>query len=308
VLSVLVVDPTGDRLASVIRDLRDMRLAMPLDVVAVIGGPDPARLAEAQREFPLVTMKGVFGQTGLGALLSAGAELTTGRYVLVLDGTARVGAGAIEGMMQFLDKGQWVGAVGPRLLTPDGSERASSLSFPTVQTVLDAVCGAAPESAAAPAPRIQYALNRQVTTPKEVEAIAFGCCMVRKKAITEVGAWDALFAPGGEALDWCKRAKARGWSVFYHPGVAAQLVADERPDPAAIAGQLANAQRYIRKHAGRRALVTMKLLLGAVSLRAMVLSGCAALVPGTHRAGARFGFWRAWHAMGALLAPRRAAA
>ena len=72
--------------------------------------------------------------------------------------------------------------------------------------------------------------------------------------------------------------------------------------------ELANAQRYIRKHAGRRALLAMKLLLTAVSLRAMILSGCAALVPGTHRAGARFGFWRAWHAMGALLAPRRAAA
>lgn len=305
-LSVLVIDPRGgDRLARMLRELRDLRLSMPLEVVGVVGGDDPARLGELQREFPLVAMKGLFGRRDLGGLLTVGAEMTQGRYVLVLDGSAKLGAGTIEGMMQFLDKSQWVGAVAPKLLSPEGQEVASSLNFPTLKAVLDTVMG---RETTVAEPRLQYSFNRQVTTPKEVDAVAAGCCMIRRKAITEVGAWDEHFAPGGEAIDWCRRAKLRGWSAFYHPGVAAQLHDEVSADPQAIAGQLASAQRYIRKHAGLGALVALKLALTAVSMRAMLLQGAASLVPGAHRNGARFGFWRAWYAMGAILFPRRLAA
>jgi GT2 family glycosyltransferase len=308
-LSILIVDTHGgDSLARVIRELRDLRLGMPLEVLGVVGGQDPARLAELQREFPLVTLHGVWDRTDRGSLLAKGAEAAQGRYVLVLDGTTTVDAATIDGMIQFMDKGQWVGVVGPRLLKPDGADAPSARAFPTVSSALDLVMGRQKAAATEPAPRLQYALNRQVTTPKEVDAIDTGCCMIRKKAIQEVGAWDDGYAPGGEALDWCRRARLRGWSVFYHPGVTARLHAQDAADPAAVAVELATALRYLGRYGGFGTVGVLKLMLAAVTMRAMLVQGAASLVPGTHRPTARFGFWRAWHALGAILAPRRAAA
>lgn len=307
ILTLLVADPTGgDRLPAVMRELRDLRLSLPLEVVAVLGGDDPTRLGELQRQFPLVTMRGVWGQKGLGALFTAGAEGAQGRYVLLLDGTVSIDAATISGLMQFLDKSQWAGAVGPRLLTADGTEQSSVRSFPTIAAVRDLVKGRAVK--AEPAPRLQYGFNRHVTTPKEVEAVLAGCCMIRKKAFEEVGGWDALYAPGGEALDWCLRAKSRGWNVFYHPGVTARAHAQALSDPAAIADELAIALRYLSAHAGVGTVAVLKLMLAGASVRTMLVQGGASLLPGAHRARARFGFWRAWHAMATLVLPRRATA
>lgn len=307
VLSIVLVDPTGgDRLGLAIDELRDLRMNLPLEVIAVLGGDDPAKLALAQQRFPLVTMRGVWGPAGLGALLSAGAEMAQGRYILLLDGHSRVDAATITGMVQFLDKGQWVGAVGPRMVSPDGSESASARAFPTMASVSDMVLGR--RKAAEPAPRIQYAFNRAVTTPKEVDAVLSGCCMIRRKAFEEVGAWEAAYAPGGEALDWCHRAKARGWSVFYHPGVTATLRETAAADPSAIADELASALRYLGAHAGFGTVGALKLMLAVVSMRTMLVQGWLSLLPGAHRAHARFGFWRAWHALGAIVLPRRATA
>lgn len=306
-LTILIADPTGgDRLPRVMDELRDLRLSMPLEIVGVVGGDDPSRLGELQRRFPLVTMRGVWGAVGLGALLAAGAKMAQSRYILLLDGTTTIDAGLITGMMQFMDKGQWVGAIGPRLVTAEGDERSSARAFPTIAAVKDLVKGRM--VMAEPAPRLQYALNRQVTTPKEVDAVLSGCCMIRKKAFDEVGGWDSGYATGGEALDWCRRAKARGWSVFYHPGVTALVQEPAAADPSAIADELASALRYLSAHAGFGTVALLKLMLAAASARTMLVQGGASLLPGAHRASARFGFWRAWHAMATLVLPRRATA
>lgn len=303
-LSIVVADPRGGaRALNALRTLREGRLALPYEVIVAIGGDDPSKRTAFQQEFPLVSTVHVPGVHELGKLYQRGSELAQGRYVLLLDGSAMLTATAIESLIHFMDKSQWVSAVAPRLVSPGGVERSSAKSFPTVASALAEFQGHTngPEVA----PRLQNALTRQVTTPKEVEAVQMGCCMLKRATIQEVGGWEPGYAIGSEGLDWCRRARLKGFSVFYHPGVVGQLCDEPREDAEAIAAQLAGACRFIHCHHGVVSLGALKLLLALASLKGMLLDGGASLIPGTHRANARFAFRRAWYVMGALLNPGR---
>lgn len=304
ILSIVVADPTGgDRLKTVVAALRDLRLSLRLEVIGAVGGLTSAGLASLQQAHPLVTILPAGKRKDLGTLYGLGAAPARGRYLLLLDGTAMPDRSTIEGMIQFMEKGQWVGAVGPRLVAPSGQEHPSSRRFPTVASALAESLGG--RVATAPAPRIQNPFDRQVTTPKEVDAVGGGCWMIKRQAFSETGAWDAGYAPGGESLDWCRRARLKGWSVFYHPGLAARLEGEIEDDPRVVASDLASACRFIWRYHGPLDLLALKLLLALASLRALLYEGGAFLIPGGHRPHARHAFTRAWYVMGAILRPRR---
>lgn len=287
----------------VVSALRDLRLALRLEVIGAVGGLDRAALARLQQAHPLVTILSAGQRRDLGTLYALGGEAARGRYILLLDGTALPDQQTIEGMIQFMEKGQWVGAVGPRLVAPSGREHPSSRRFPTVSSALAESLGGAVDRT--PVPRIQNPFDRQVTTPKEVDAVGGGCWMVKRQAFLEVGAWATGYPTGGESLDWCRRVRLKGWSVFYHPGLAAHLRREVEDDPRVVAADLASACRFIRRYHGPLDLLVLKLLLALASLRAILYEGGASLIPGGHRPHARHAFTRAWYVMGALLRPRR---
>ncbi|HEY9720808.1 MAG TPA: hypothetical protein V6D47_02275 [Oscillatoriaceae cyanobacterium] len=301
-LTIILADPSGgDRLLSALCALRDARLPFGFELIAVIGG-DISRLAELQRKFPLITMLQVPDATDLGVLYSRGAAAAAGRYLLLLDGTVRVDAAAIEGMIHFLEKGQWIAMVAPRLIAPSGKELAATREFPTVAS---AIAEFRSRNTTGVTLRIQNPLDRQVTMPKEVDAAVSGCCMLKRHTVQEVGAFEAGYPAGGELLDWCRKVRFRGWSVFYHPGLTARLAEEPREDPARVAAQMASACRFIARYRGWTSVWTLKFLLGLISLHGLLLDGGASLIPGTHRHAARSAFWRAWYVFGELLSPRR---
>ena len=102
-----------------------------------------------------------------------------------------------------------------------------------------------------------------------------------------------------------RRARQGGWSVFYHPGQVAHLLAENNDDPRHAAAKLAAACRFIRHHRGLGDLLALTLLLVLPIVRGFVLGGVS-LVPGTHSVNARNAFLRAWFGLRALVDPRRA--
>ena len=102
-------------------------------------------------------------------------------------------------------------------------------------------------------------------------------------------------------MDWCRRAREGGWSVFYHPGLTAKLVVEEPPCPRHVAAKLKSSFRFLRRHRGLAAVLALDLALAMPILLGLLLGGGAALIPGAHRTGALFTFWRSWYAAGVLV-------
>lgn len=244
---VLTATDGGGRLREMLEALRAARIGVTYEVVVVVGGEPAAALGEIRRDYPLVLMYRDPVTADLGALYDLGARAAGGRHLLLLDGTAVPDAQAVAELVRFAETGQWIAAVVPRYAgAGDEPERPASRTFPTVFRAIGEAYGRASASAD-PVPRLQYALNRKVTTPKEIEAAVGGCVLVRRQAIMDVGGFQAGYEPGGEVLDWCMRARLRGWAVFYHPGTEARVLAGVQESPLA---RRAIARRFVRRFYG----------------------------------------------------------
>lgn len=141
-------------------------------------------------------------------------------YIMLLNNDTVVPAGAFDGLVDYLEAHPEVGAVGPKLLLPDGSlDLACRRSFPTPEVALYRMLGLArifPRSPRFARYNMTY-LDPDVET--EVDALVGACMLVRGGVTREVGLLDEQFFMYGEDLDWAYRIKQYGWRIVYYPRV-----------------------------------------------------------------------------------------
>jgi GT2 family glycosyltransferase len=306
-LSIVIADLSGgDRLIATLRGLRAAHISLACEVIGVVGGSDPTAVSRLRAEFPLVALYQTSNSEDLGVLYGIGCAAAAGKQLLLLDGTVQIEGPTIYELVVFMEQGPWVAMVAPRLVNAHGDDVVPGRAFPTVGSAI-AEFGKAGTAQNTPGavPRLKNPLDRRITTPKEVDAVVSGCCLVKRQALEQVGVFSPGYSPGGETLDWCRRARQGGWAIFYHPGQAARLLGDDRDDPRRAAIRLAVACGFIRRHRGLLDLLALKLLLAFPIARGLLLGGIA-LVPGMHRARSQRAYLRAWHALEVLLDPRHA--
>ncbi|MEI7644152.1 MAG: glycosyltransferase family 2 protein [Chloroflexales bacterium] len=141
-------------------------------------------------------------------------------YVMLLNNDTVVPAGALDGLVDYLEEHPEVGAVGPKLILPDGSlDLACRRSFPTPEVSFYRMLGLArifPKSPRFARYNMTY-LDPDVET--EVDALVGACMLLRSGVVREVGLLDEQFFMYGEDLDWAYRIKQYGWRVAYYPRV-----------------------------------------------------------------------------------------
>lgn len=141
-------------------------------------------------------------------------------YILLLNNDTIVPAGALDGLVDYLDNHPEAGVVGPRLLLPDGSlDLACRRSFPTPEVAFYRMVGLArlfPRSPRFARYNMTY-LDPQVEA--EVDSVVGACMLLRTSVVREVGLLDETFFMYGEDLDWAYRIKQLGWRIVYYPRV-----------------------------------------------------------------------------------------
>jgi len=120
--------------------------------------------------------------------------------------------------LDYFDHHPDVGAVGCKILNPDGTLQLSCRrSFPTPWVALTKVLGL---SALFPKSLLFGKYNLTFLDPDEtaeVEALSGSFMMVRKQVVDDVGLLDEVFFLYGEDLDWCYRIRQKGWKIVYTP-------------------------------------------------------------------------------------------
>ena len=172
--------------------------------------------------FPQADLIRLPKNVGYGAANNAGLERCRGRFVLLLNPDVVVGPGCVGKLADFLLTRRAVGAVGPRLLRPDGTpDQAARRAFPTPSVAFYRLSGL---SKVFPRSRRFGRYNMGHVSPDSVHEIDAGtgaCLMLRRTAIQKVGFFDPSFFMYGEDLDLCFRLKEGGWKVFYLPSATA---------------------------------------------------------------------------------------
>ena len=152
---------------------------------------------------------------GFAGGVNRAARSATASTLLVLNSDARLEPGALQRMLDLLDRKPRAGLVAPALYYPDGRAQPAAFRFPgLIQLALDLH----------PIDRLMDTrLNGRVhaTRPTTIDHPLGACMLIRRAAWEDVGPLDEGYFMYLEEIDWCRRARARGWQVWHHPGARA---------------------------------------------------------------------------------------
>lgn len=168
------------------------------------------------------------------------ARLVRGRYLLLLNNDAQVLAGSITSAVETLESSDDIGAVGGKIILPDGSlQEAGSIVW------RDGSC-------------LGYGRGDSPTAPaymfrRDVDYCSAAFLLTRRELFLEGGGFDEAFAPAYyEETDFCARLWKQGRRVVYDPNavVLHYEFASSGSQAAAVELQDRNKKVFADRHRG----------------------------------------------------------
>lgn len=218
---VIVNFNTRDLLRMCLQSLTTATTTASLEVWVVDNGSRDNSMTMVATEFPDVhiiesTHNGGFSYANNLAIRPIIQRPDAPEYIMILNPDTVVEAGAFDVLLDYLRAHPDVGAVGPRLILPDGTlDLACRRSFPTPEVSLWRMTGL---SRLFPQSRRFGRYNMTYMDPHEtieVDALVGACMVMPTAVVREVGLLDETYFMYGEDLDWCYRFKLYGWRIVY---------------------------------------------------------------------------------------------
>lgn len=175
-----------------------------LDNASVDGSAEAVRARQ-----PDVKVIAQSHRAGFGANHNTVINATLGRYVYILNEDTTSEPGSLDRMVSYLDAQPQVGALGPRIVYPDGREQASAWRFPSPLTT---VVGAATLGRAG-------VVQSKGASTRPVDWAMACALLVRRSALDAVGLFDERFFIYAEETDLCRRLAEGGFETHYFPEV-----------------------------------------------------------------------------------------
>jgi len=182
------------------------------EVVVVDNHSPPHRVLSQLRRRSGVSLRRWGRNRGFARAVNEGCRLSRGDWFLLLNPDVTVPEGFLEGALAVADEltaGEpRAGIVGFQLRNFDGSRQLSSGPFPTLAGTLAGL--------ALPRSRRKYQIVRG-RQRCQVPWVTGCCLLIRRECLRDLGGLDRSFFLYYEDVDLCRRARDRGWSVWYEP-------------------------------------------------------------------------------------------
>ena len=255
------VSSTREFVRTELAELERLSAIGPAQILLVDNGPtgDVAELGE----LPGVELVPAPGRQGFGANVTFAAQASAADLLLMLNVDARIDAASIEILAHALER-PGVGAVGPRIIDPDGRPSPSAWHFPDL---LGVACFAVRQERA---PWVQS----DVSETTAVDVMSGAAMMLRRETfLGELGGFDPGYFMFSEDADLCRRLEDHGLERLIvpsaravHAGQASTRGHERRRD----VEQWRSRSTYWRKHHGLaeraaiRALYSLAYAAGAM--------------------------------------------
>ena len=262
-------------------DTLEKATTRPYEVVLADNGSTdgaPQRAADRQG----VTLLPTGGNLGYGRAANLGVPRAVGDWVVVANPDVRWEPGALDTLLDAVRRWPRAGALGPMILTPDGTLYPSARDLPSLgRGIGHALCGwwwpSNPWTAA-------YRRERGAPTERLAGWLSGSCMLVRREAFDAVGGFDPAYFMYFEDLDLCERIGRAGWQNVYVPGavIVHEGAASTSSNPRAMAdAHHASAWRYLsRRYTGLRWAPVRVALRAGLMARAAVARRVPAVAAG----------------------------
>lgn len=271
-----------ERLRECLESIRAHRPTVDHEVIVVDNGSTdgtPRMLAE---DFYWVRSIINPENVGFSAACNQGLAQARGSILMMLNPDTRVEHDALDALHRFVRERPWIGAVGPKLVDPDGQPEMSCREFPTLLNALWNLTGLSRAFS-----RSKVFGHFEMTwwdhsAPRAVDWLSGAALVFTRKAWEAAGPLDEEFFLQAAELDWQKRLARRGLERWYLPTV--QIVhypgrswggneADE------VVAFYAAAFRYFRKHHGRLSGLALRAMAVAAFGVGLIGAGLRSLIP-----------------------------
>ena len=172
-----------------------------------------------QEKFPEVDVVASKNNLGFAKGNNLARKLVNAEYVLFLNPDTKIVGKVIQNTIRVLDERKDIGAVGCRVMLPNGKlDYSCHRGLPTIWNTLSYWSGLAkifPKSkffAGYTATYLDYHYSH------EIECISGTYLLIRKKVLDKVEWWDEDYFWNGEDIEMCFRIKKLGGKIWYEAG------------------------------------------------------------------------------------------
>ncbi|HXE80670.1 MAG TPA: glycosyltransferase family 2 protein [Vicinamibacterales bacterium] len=215
---LLIVIVSWNARADLERCLRSLTAAPPArpHTIAVVDNASEDGSAEmVARMFPSIRLIRSGENLGFARANNLAIRGLEGDPILLLNPDTVVPPGAIDELVDYLERHPDAAAVGPRLV--DGNRRVE-ISFGRVPSPLrEAVRKVVSALHARRVRVISRWLERRASRPRSVDWVSGAALLLRRAPAEAVGLLDEEYGLYWEDIDLCARLRRRGWRILFTP-------------------------------------------------------------------------------------------
>ena len=274
-LSIVVVNFNRcEALRHCLFSIRAAICTSPFELFVVDNGSKDGSVAMIQKEFPDAALLRNKTNLGFSRAVNQALRKASGDYFLCLNNDTWLYPQCLDRVLSFMEGHPDVGIAGGKILNANGSLQFSARSFPTFTTALfnrtSFFTQLFPENRFS---RRYLLSDWDHSEIREVDWVSGSFLTIRRGACEAIGLLDERFFLFCEDVDWCLRAKQKGWKVIYLPDAVAIHSMEKRDNPyQAVLAHHQSMFRFYRKHLRRSPLLDPLVGIG-ISLRALVACG-----------------------------------
>lgn len=262
--------------------------ALEAEVWVVDNHSRDGSLAYLAPRFPWVRFVANLHNEGFSKANNLALRQCRGEYVLLLNPDTIVAEDTLRQALRFMDERPKAGALGVRMLNPDGSPAPESRrGIPSPMTAfykLSGLCRRFPHH-----PRLGHYYMGGISwhEPHEIEIVSGAFCLLRRQALCKVGLLDEDFFMYGEDIDLSYRLLKGGYRNYYLPALILHYKGESTRRSSFRHVHVFHEAMliFLRKHYAHLSFPLLFPLRMAVCLQALLVL-------------ARMGFERARHALG----------
>jgi hypothetical protein len=290
-VSVVIVSyNTKEQLRRCLNSLQRHTIDVDAEIIVVDNHSQDGSAAMVLQEFPGVRVIRSRRNVGLARATNVGIAAARGEFVLWLNPDCELREPILGRMVAYMRAHPDIGALGPRIVDPDGTLQLSCRRFPGFSTavfnrysLLTRVWPGNPFSS-------HYLMTDwDHATVREVDWVSGACMLLPRWLLLELDGLDEAFFMYIEDVDLCYRIREVGLKVVYFPVVTVvhEIGASTRTAPLRMVWERHRSMwHYYRKHlAGNTpidALVGLAILGRALVL--LVMAVAARIADATNRA------------------------
>jgi GT2 family glycosyltransferase len=287
-LSIIIVNwNTKDLLAQCLQSVYDTIRSLDFEIIVVDNASADGSPEMVCERFPQVRLIKNRENVGFARANNQAIRESRGGYLLLLNSDTVVLPEALSQMVDFMDCHPDGGAIGPKLINPDGSFQASYADFPTLLTESLQAFGLAKWLYG---PYYPSPPPRPDELARTVDWVAGACLMVRREVADAVGLLDEGYWMYTEETDWCYRIDQAGWNVYYLP--ESKIVhfggaSSSKRRPEMVAQLYRSKLHFFGKYRGFLQTTALKAVIVCASLTKAVLVTVPGWLPTRRRGRAR---------------------